>query len=63
MIKVGIVAYGIIPFTRDEQKIESILLKSAKNLFDNNPEINRDDIDAILVSTNNNSKYLAPILS
>ena len=63
MIKVGIIAYGIIPFTRDEQKIESILLKSAKNLFENNPEINRDDIDAILVSTNNNSKYLAPILS
>jgi len=63
MIKVGIVAYGITPFTRDDQKIESVLLKSAKNLFEKNSEINRNDIDAVLVSTNNNSKYLAPILS
>jgi len=63
MIKVGIVAYGITPFTKDDQKIESVLLKSVKNLFDNNSEINRNDINAVLVSTNNNSKYLAPILS
>ncbi|MCH7876655.1 MAG: thiolase family protein [Thaumarchaeota archaeon] len=63
MIKVGIVAYGITPFTKDDQKIESLLLKSTKNLFDNNLEIIRNDIDAVLVSTNNNSKYLSPILS
>jgi len=63
MIKVGIVAYGITPFTKDDQKIESVLLKSAKKLFENNPKINRKDIDAVLVSTNNNSKYLSPILS
>ena len=63
MTKVGIVAYGITPFTRDNQKIESVLLQSAKNLFDNNPEINRNDINAVLISTNNNSKYLSPILS
>jgi len=63
MIKVGITAYGITPFTKDDQKIEHVLLKSAKNLFENNTEINKNDIDAVLVSTNNNSKYLAPILS
>ena len=63
MNKVGIVGYGIMPFTRDDQKIESVLLKSAKILFENNSEINRDLIDAVLVSTNNNSKYLSPILS
>ena len=63
MIKVGIVAYGITPFTKDDQKIESVLLKSTKKLFENNPKINRKDIDAVLVSTNNNSKYLSPILS
>ena len=28
MIKVGIVAYGITPFTKDDEKIESVLLKS-----------------------------------
>jgi acetyl-CoA C-acetyltransferase len=63
MTKVGIVAYGITPFTKDDQKIESILLESTKKLFENNPKINRRDIDAVLVSTNNNSKYLSPILS
>ena len=63
MIKVGIAAYGITPFTKDDQKIESVLLKSTKTLFENNPKINRNDIDAVLISTNNNSKYLAPILS
>ena len=63
MTKVGIIAYGITPFTKDDKKIESVLLKSAKNLFENNPEIDRNDIDAVLVSTNNNSKYLSPILS
>ena len=61
MTKVGIIAYGITPFTKDDKKIESVLLKSAKNLFENNPEIDRNDIDAVLVSTNNNSKYLSPI--
>ncbi|KEQ57107.1 3-ketoacyl-CoA thiolase protein [Marine Group I thaumarchaeote SCGC AAA799-B03] len=63
MNKVGIAAYGITPFTKDDKKIESILLESAKNLFENNSSIQKEDIDAVLVSTNNNSKYLAPVLS
>ena len=63
MNKVGIAAYGITPFTKDDKKIESILFESAKNLFANNPKIEKNEIDAVLVSTNNNSKYLAPILS
>ena len=63
MVKVGIAAYGITPFTKNDQKIESSLLESAKNLFDNNSQIDRKSIDAVLVSTNNNSKYLSPILS
>ena len=63
MTKVGIAAYGITPFTRDDQKIESILFGSVKELFNNNPDIDRKNIDTVLVSTNNNSKYLAPILS
>ncbi len=63
MNKVGIVGYGITPFTKKDKKIESILLDSTKELFKNNPQIHQKDIDAVLVSTNNNSKYLAPILS
>ncbi|MFQ5781624.1 MAG: thiolase family protein [Nitrosopumilus sp.] len=63
MTKVGIVAYGMIPFTKDDQKIESVLLRSVKNMFENNPKIHQNDIDTVLVSTNDNSKYLSPIVS
>ncbi len=63
MQKVGIIGYGITPFSKDDQKIETVLLDSTKELFKTNPEIDRKDIDAVLVSTNNNSKYLSPVLS
>ena len=63
MSKVGIIAYGTIPFTTEDDKIESILHKSTNDLFQNNPNIRKKDIDAVLVSTNNNSKYLSPALS
>ncbi len=63
MNRVGIIGHGITPFSKDNQKIETVLLNSARKLFKNNPEINRKDVDAVLVSTNNNSKYLSPVLS
>ena len=63
MAKVGIAAYGITPFTKDDHKIETILHKSTKDLFQKNPKIDKKEIDAVLISTNNNSKYLSPILS
>jgi acetyl-CoA C-acetyltransferase len=63
MSKVGIISYGTSPFTKEDHKIESILHKSTNDLFKKNPEINKNEIDAVLVSTNNNSKYLSPVLS
>lgn len=63
MPKVGIVSYGITKFSKDDSKIESVLLQSTKKLFDNSPNLSRNDIDAVLVSTNNNSKYLSAVLS
>lgn len=63
MNKVGVAGYGIIPFTKDDKKIESILFESTRNLLENNPKIEKNEIDAVLISTNNNSKYLSPILS
>ena len=58
MSKVGIIAYGTTPFTREDHKIESILHESTNDLFQNNPDMDKKEIDAVLVSTNNNSKYL-----
>jgi acetyl-CoA C-acetyltransferase len=63
MNKVGIVGYGNTPFTKDDDKIESILHKSVNQLFKTNSKIDKKQIDTVLVSTNNNSKYLSPILS
>jgi len=61
--KVAIVGYGSTKFSRDETPIESELLYAAKSLFDNSPNLNRGDIDTVLVSSNNDSKYLSTILS
>ena len=63
MSKVGIISYGTSPFTKEDHKIESILHKSPNDLFQKNPNIDKKEIDAVLVSTNNDSKYLSPILS
>ncbi|MDB9722145.1 thiolase family protein [Nitrosopumilus sp.] len=63
MSEVGIIAYGTSPFTKEDHKIESMLHKSTNDLFKKNPDINKNKIDAVLVSTNNNSKYLSPVLS
>ena len=63
MKKVGILAYGITPFTKEDKKIENVLFGSVKNLLETNPDVDKQNIDSVLVSTNNDSKYLAPILS
>ena len=62
MNKVGIAEYGITPFTKKDDSIEAVLSKSVKDLFENS-SIDREKIDAVLVSTNDNSKYLSPIVS
>lgn len=62
-MKVGIVGYGVTPFTHDDTKIDSLLLQSVKHTFANSSIITQDDVDAVLVSTNDNSKYLASVLS
>ncbi len=63
MPKVGITSYGITKFSKEDLKIESVLLQSTKKLFDSSPNLSRNDIDVVLVSTNNNSKYLSAVLS
>jgi acetyl-CoA C-acetyltransferase len=63
MPKVAIAGYGQTKFSKDDFKIESVLQSSTKNLFDSTSNLNQKDIDAVLVSTNNNSKYLSAILS
>ena len=63
MKKVAIVGYGSTKFTKDELPIESLLLESTKQVFDTTRNLSQDLVDGVIVSTNDNSKYLAAILS
>lgn len=63
MNRVSVVGYGNTKFSREEIPIESLLLNATKSLFDQNQNLSQKDIDTVLISTNDNSKYLAAILS
>jgi len=61
--RVAIVGYGNTKFSSNDEKIDSLLLSCTKSLFDHTKNITQKDIDAVIVSTNNNSKYLSAVLS
>jgi len=61
--KVGIVGIGGTKFSRDEIPLESELLSATKSLFENSPNLSQKDVDVVLVSSNNDCKYLSAILS
>jgi len=63
MTKVAIVGYGQTKFSNENLNIESVLMRATKNLFDSTSNLSQKDIDSVLVSTNNNSKYLSAVLS
>ncbi len=63
MNKVAITNFGNTKFSRDNISIESCLLSATKSLFDQNSNLSKKDINVVLVSTNENSKYLSAILS
>lgn len=63
MMSVAIAGYSTTKFTLDQTPIEKLLVSATKELFQNTKNLSQKDIDAVLVSTNNNKKYLAPILS
>ena len=63
MSKVAIVGTGQTKFEKDDCDIEKILFESASNCLQSSNNCNLHDIEGVLVSTNNNSKYLGAILS
>ncbi len=63
MRRVAIGGFGLTKFNRDEVSIESLMLSSIKSLFDNSTNLTQKDVDVVLTSTNDNSKYLANIAS
>ena len=63
MNEVATVSYGSTKFSDDDISVEDILLSTTKSLFDQTPNLSQNDIDTVLVSTNENGQYLGPILS
>ena len=59
----GIGGFGLTKFNKEDVSIESLMLSSIKSLFDGSPKLDQKDIDVVLTSTNDNSKYLANIMS
>jgi acetyl-CoA C-acetyltransferase len=63
MNRVGIAGYCTTKFSVDDTQIENSLLSATKMLFENTENLTQKDIDAVLVSTNENKKYLSAIVS
>ena len=63
MRKVAVVGSGSSNFTKEEITVETLLLESTKQIFDTTRNLSQNLIDGVIVSTNDNSKYLSAILS
>ena len=63
MNKVAIASTGMKNFSRENEKIDDILFDASRQIFSETKNLTQKDVDAVLVSTNSNSKYLAAILS
>jgi acetyl-CoA C-acetyltransferase len=63
MNRVAIVSYSTTKFSLDDTPIEHSLLTAAKPIFENTRNLSQSDVDAVLVSTNDNKKYLSAIVS
>ncbi len=63
MNRVAIVGYSDTKFSTDDVPIESSMASAVRLIFEQTPNISQKDIDAVLTSTNDNKKYLSPIVS
>ena len=63
MNKVAIVGTGQTKFSKEDIDIEKLLFESANKCIQSTKNCDSNDIDGVLVSTNDNSKYMGAILS
>ena len=63
MNKVAIIGTGQTRFSKEDGDVEKLLFESANKCIQSTKNCNSNDIDGVLVSTNNNSKYMGAILS
>ena len=63
MNNVAIIGTGQTRFSKEEANVEKILFESSNECIQSTSNCSSKDIDGVLVSTNNNSKYMGAILS
>ena len=63
MRKVALTGFGLTEFNKDDIAIDSLMLSAVKSLFDSAPNLSQKDVDVVLTSTNDNTKYLSSIVS
>ena len=63
MNKVAIVGSGQTKFSKDDKNIEELLFESSDKCLQSTRNCDPNDVQGVLVSTNDNSKYLGAILS
>ena len=62
MSKVAIVGTGQTKFSKNDDDVEKLLFESSNRCLKSINNYDLNEIDGVLVSTNNNSKYLGAIL-
>lgn len=62
-MKVAVAGYSTGKFSKDDVPVENVLLSSARQLFESTKNLEQKDVDAVLVSTNENKKYLSAVVS
>ena len=63
MNNVAIIGTGQTKFSKEEASVEKLLFESSNKCIQSISNCSSKDIDGVLVSTNNNSKYMGAILS
>lgn len=63
MNKVAVVNHCTTKFSLDDTPIESLLALASKSVLEQTKNLTQKDIDAVLVSTNENKKYLSAIVA
>jgi acetyl-CoA C-acetyltransferase len=61
--KVSVASYCTTKFSVNDTQIESLLFSATKQIFEQTKNLAQKDIDAVLVSTNENKKYLSAVVA
>ncbi|CDI05602.1 thiolase family protein [Candidatus Nitrosotenuis uzonensis] len=62
-MRVAIAGYSTTRFSLNDVPIENVLTDAMRMIFENAPNLEQKDIDTVLVSTNENRKYLGAVLA